>query len=86
VATAAPPAKATDTHPTAFVVRDFRLFWTGALVSNIGTWMQNAAVPFVIFQLTDSSAWVGLSTFAVLFPGVVLGPVAGAVAIVSIAG
>jgi len=67
-------------QPNAFVVRDFRLFWTGALVSNIGTWMQNAAVPFVIFQLTDSSAWVGLSTFAVLFPGVILGPVGGMLA------
>jgi MFS family permease len=57
--------------------RDFRLFWSGAFVSNVGTWMQNAAVPFVIYQLTGSSAWVGLSTLAVLFPGVVLGPVAG---------
>lgn len=80
MATTEAPDAVAGAHPSAFEVRDFRLFWTGAFVSNIGTWLQNAAVPFVIFQLTDSSAWVGLSTFAVLFPGVVLGPVAGAVA------
>jgi MFS family permease len=80
-AVAAAPAEAPVAgRRGAFAVRDFRLFWAGALVSNIGTWMQNVTVPFVIFQLTGSSAWVGLATFAVLFPGVVLGPLAGAVA------
>lgn len=82
-ATAPPPAPLAERPKGATAVlrhRDFRLFWLGALVSNIGTWMQNAAVPFVIYQLTESSAWVGMSTFAVLFPGVVLGPAAGAFA------
>jgi MFS family permease len=60
--------------------RDFRLFWLGALVSNIGTWMQAITVPYVIFQLTHSGAWVGLAAFVGLFPGVLLGPVAGALA------
>ena len=60
--------------------RDFRLFWLGALVSNTGTWLQNAAVPYVLFKLTDSSVWVGLSVFAALFPGVVCGPISGAIA------
>jgi MFS family permease len=64
----------------AFASRDYRLFWSGALASNVGTWMQNAAVPFVMYGLTRSSAWVGLAAFAMLFPGVVLGPVAGALA------
>lgn len=57
--------------------RDFRLFWIGALISNIGTWLQGAAVPYVLFKLTDSNIWVGLSIFAGLFPGVVCGPLAG---------
>jgi len=81
VSTTASPPDARRRGATAVLRhRDFRLFWLGALVSNIGTWMQNAAVPFVIYQLTESSAWVGLSTFAVLFPGVVLAPAAGAYA------
>jgi MFS family permease len=64
----------------SFRHRDFLWFWLGALVSNIGTWMQNITVPFVIYQLTRSGAWVGLAAFAGLFPAVLVGPVAGALA------
>jgi MFS family permease len=64
----------------SFRHRDFLWFWLGALVSNIGTWMQNITVPFVIYQLTKSGAWVGLAAFAGLFPAVVVGPLAGALA------
>ena len=60
--------------------RDFRLFWIGALISNTGTWLQGAAVPYVLFKLTGSSVWVGLSVLASLFPGVIAGPIAGAIA------
>lgn len=60
--------------------RDFRVFWIGALISNTGTWLQGAAVPYVLYKLTDSSVWVGLSVFASLFPGVVFGPLGGALA------
>ena len=28
--------------------RDFALFWSGALVSSIGMWMQGVTIPFVI--------------------------------------
>jgi MFS family permease len=60
--------------------REFALFWTGALVSNVGTWMQNVTVPYVIFQLTRSAGWVGLAAFASLFPSLLLGPLAGSLA------
>ncbi|HWW53191.1 MAG TPA: MFS transporter, partial [Acidimicrobiales bacterium] len=64
----------------AFRHRDFLWFWLGALVSNIGTWMQNITVPFVVYELTRSGAWVGLAAFAGLFPGVIVGPFAGSLA------
>jgi MFS family permease len=60
--------------------RDFAVFWVGALVSNVGTWMQNVTVPYVIFQLTRSAGWVGLAAFASLFPSLLLGPLAGSLA------
>src|SRR5436190_14096299 len=60
--------------------RDFALFWSAALVSNSGTWMQNVAVPFVLFQLTHSAVWVGFASFAQFLPGVALAPVAGSLA------
>src|SRR3954470_2195264 len=62
----------------AFRYRDFRLFWTGALISNIGTWMQNLTVPYVLLYVMHTSAvWVGIATVSQFLPGVVLGPVAG---------
>lgn len=60
--------------------RDFALFWTGALISSVGTWMQNVTVPYVLFVLTHSAAWVGLAAFVQFIPGVLLGPVAGSFA------
>ena len=60
--------------------RDFALFWWSSLVSNSGTWLQNVAVPFVVFRLTHSAAWVGFASFAQFAPGVVLSPVAGSIA------
>ncbi|MEL7208754.1 MAG: MFS transporter, partial [Actinomycetota bacterium] len=60
--------------------RNFALFWWGALVSNTGTWVQNVTVPFVIFQITGSPAWVGVAGFAQLFPAWLMGPAGGTIA------
>lgn len=60
--------------------RNFTLFWSGAFVSNIGTWMQNITVPYVLYQLTNSAAWVGLATFVQFLPGFLLAPWAGSFA------
>lgn len=46
--------------------RDFRLFWIGSLVSQIGTQMQNVAVNWQIYITTHSAlalGMVGLATF-----------------------
>lgn len=42
--------------------------------------MQNVTVPFVIYQVTRSATWVGLSAFVQLSPSVLMGPLAGWVA------
>jgi MFS family permease len=60
--------------------RNYALFWTGALVSNTGTWVQNVTVPFVVYQLTGSAVWVGFAGFAQMIPAAVLGPVGGTLA------
>ena len=33
--------------------RNFRIFWTGQLISLIGTWMQNLAQGWLVLTLTD---------------------------------
>ncbi|MCB1029420.1 MAG: MFS transporter, partial [Microthrixaceae bacterium] len=64
----------------AFRFRNFRLFWIGALLSNSGTWLQNLTVPYVVFQLTHSSTWVGVAAFSQLAPMAVLSPLGGTLA------
>ncbi|HLY65909.1 MAG TPA: MFS transporter [Chloroflexota bacterium] len=38
---------------------NFRLFWIGQLVSQIGTWMQIVALPWLVLQITHSSVALG---------------------------
>ena len=40
--------------------RDFRLFWSGQLVSLIGTWMQSVGQSWLVLELTDSPFRLGL--------------------------
>ena len=46
----------------------YGLFWISSLLSNIGTWMQQVAQPWIVFNLTGSSFWVGLDSFAMNAP------------------
>lgn len=57
--------------------RDYSIFWTGALVSNSGTWLQGVAVAYVLLQLTDRASWVGIASFAGFFPTMVFGALGG---------
>lgn len=59
--------------------RNFRLFITGQLISLIGTWAQRLGVGWLAWELTHSGFWVGAAAFAGLFPGVLIGPLAGSV-------
>ena len=64
----------------AFRHRNFTLFWFGALFSNTGTWVQNVTVPFLVFQLTQSAAWVGVAAFTQLLPLALFSVVGGSLA------
>lgn len=48
--------------------RDFRLFWSGNFLSNIGTWMQNVAQGWLVLLLTNSAFWLGVVGFAGSIP------------------
>ncbi len=49
--------------------RNYRIFWIGAFLSNVGTWMQAVAQGWLVLQLTDSSFWLGLDGFMATAPG-----------------
>lgn len=57
--------------------RNFRLFWIGAFLSNVGTWMQAGAQAWLVLQLTDSAFWLGLDAFMATVPGFFLTLIGG---------
>src|ERR1700744_6306070 len=60
--------------------RDFRLFWTGNFLSNIGTWMQNIAQGWLVLKLTNSAFWLGMVGFSSSFPILLFALVGGVIA------
>ncbi|MGZ6317463.1 MAG: MFS transporter [Anaerolineales bacterium] len=59
--------------------RNFTLLWSGLIVSNMGTWMQNVANGWLILQLTNSPLWLGFLGLSFAVPMIILPPFAGAV-------
>jgi MFS family permease len=56
--------------------RDYRLLWSGAILSNVGTWMQFVALSWYVFELTHSAFWVSFITFVNFVPNV-FSPIGG---------
>src|SRR5262249_19891387 len=52
--------------------RNFRLFWSGAFLSNAGTWIQAVAQGWLVLQLSNSAFWLGVDGFMATAPGLVL--------------
>ena len=60
--------------------RNFRLFFSGQLISLIGTWMQTVAEAWLVYRLTHSALLLGAVGFASQFPVFVVAPIGGIVA------
>jgi len=62
--------------------RNYRLWFVGALVANVGTWMQRVAQDWLVLtQLSDESGVaVGITTALQFLPVLVLSPWAGLLA------
>ena len=67
-----------------FRFKDFRLLWSGLLVSNLGTWMQFTALGYYVASLAsngrEGALGIGLIGAARAVPVLVLSPFAGVVA------
>jgi MFS family permease len=61
-------------------VRNFRLFFGGQFVSQVGNWLTLLAQTLLVYALTDSGVAIGLLAAAQFGPVLVLGPWAGLVA------
>ncbi|MEO8694775.1 MAG: MFS transporter [Acidimicrobiales bacterium] len=57
--------------------RSFIVYFFASFVSNIGTFMQGLGVPFVLYRLTGSNAWVGAGVLANWAASLLVTPAAG---------
>jgi MFS family permease len=60
--------------------RNFQLFFSGQLISLIGTWMQSIAEAWLVYRLTGSSLLLGSVGFASQIPVFLVAPIGGIVA------
>ena len=60
--------------------RNYRLYFSGQIVSLSGTWMQDTALPWLVLALTGSPVYVGLLVFARYVPFMAFGLFSGTLA------
>ncbi|GAA3527030.1 MFS transporter [Aeromicrobium panaciterrae] len=60
--------------------RNYRIYITGSIFSNTGTWMQRVAQDWLVLQLTHSGTALGITTGLQLLPALLFSPIAGVVA------
>ncbi len=61
-------------------IRNYRLYFLGQSVSFTGTWMQKMAQAWLVLELTDSGAWLGITLAATQLPTLFLTPWGGLLA------
>ena len=60
-------------------LRNYRLYVIGNMSSNVGMWAQRVAIGWLTWELTQSTAWLGIMAVAESGPTIALGIVAGTV-------
>jgi len=60
--------------------RNYQLFFSGQLISLVGTWMDQIAESWLVYRLTGSALLLGTVAFASQIPVFLLAPIGGALA------
>ncbi|MGC2368370.1 MAG: MFS transporter, partial [Candidatus Sulfotelmatobacter sp.] len=74
---ASPPASRWQVALRALRHRNFQLFFSGQLISLIGTWMQSVAQSWLVYRLTGSALLLGSVGFASQIPVFLFAPLGG---------
>lgn len=64
----------------AFRSRNYSLYFFGRSVSQFGTWMQRVAVSWLVYSITHSEFWLGVTIFAEQFPSFLISIPGGVIA------
>ena len=60
--------------------RNFQLFFSGQLISLVGTWMQSVAQAWLVYRLTGSALLLGAVGFSSQIPVLLIAPIGGTTA------
>lgn len=61
-------------------VRNYRMYWSGQVVSLVGTWMQQVSLPWLVLALGGTPIQLGLVAMFQFGPAMLLAPFGGVVA------
>ena len=61
----------------ALGVRNYRLYWSGQVVSLVGTWMQQVSLPWLVLSLGGSPLQLGFVAVLQFGPAMILAPFGG---------
>jgi MFS family permease len=77
-------AERSPTNEVGFIaslrLRDYRMLWSSSMLSASGQWTLLVGRGWLVHELTHSSTWVGLVTFAAMVPYLVATPIGGVLA------
>ena len=80
IAPDAPPKSKWPSALRALRHRNYQLFFSGQLISLVGTWMDQVAESWLVYRLTGSALLLGTVAFASQIPVFLMAPIGGAVA------
>ncbi len=60
--------------------RNYRLFWSGSFIANLGVWVQQIALGWLVYDMTRKASLLGTVSFCGNMPVLALGLVGGAIA------
>ena len=71
------PGRPSGRYLSALGYRDFRTLWTAGFFAGAAAWALIVARGWLVYQISDSSLWVGIVTFTAMFPRVAVTPFSG---------
>ena len=57
--------------------KNYKIYFFGQITSQVGSWMQQVAMGWLVYRLTGSAFLLGTVAFAGQIPSFVLSPIAG---------